>query len=80
MFKPPVEENVDVAVEKFATPWTERSEPGVDVPIPTRPPLLIRKNDDAEEPTASAGLEPRLDVSTENCASGEVVPTPMRPF
>ena len=41
MFQPPVETKLDVAVVKFATPCTEKREPGVEVPMPTRPLLEI---------------------------------------
>ena len=41
MFQPPVETRVEVAVVKFAEPPIEKMEPGVLVPIPTSPLLLI---------------------------------------
>ena len=38
---PPVDTNVVVAVRKFAIPPIEKTVPGVEVPIPTRPLLSI---------------------------------------
>ena len=56
MFQPPVEVRVEVAVVKFADPCTEKREPGVEVPTPTRPLLEITSagveevaNDEGEE-------------------------------
>ena len=41
MFHPPEETSDEVAVVKLATPPTESCEPGVEVPIPTRPLEVI---------------------------------------
>jgi hypothetical protein len=47
---PPVDWKVEVAVVKFAIPCTERSEPGVDVPMPMRPVFVTMKFVALEEP------------------------------
>ena len=39
--RPPVPYSEEVAVVRFVTPCTEKSEPGVEVPIPTRPLFVI---------------------------------------
>ncbi len=52
---PPVEAKVVVAVVKLATPLTEKSVPGVVVPIPTKPELVtVKRVVEAESTTLKA--------------------------
>jgi hypothetical protein len=78
---PPVLYIEEVAVEKLAIPPTESLLPGVDVPTPTLPPLLIMKYVPVDEPTDRSGeFDTPDEPSMENCAQGVEVPIPIRPL
>ena len=65
---------MDVPVEKLATPWMERMEPGVEVPIPTEPFLSTISEVAVDEPTMKAGSPPM--EFTDSLANGVDVPSP----
>ena len=79
---PPVELKVEVPVEKlmpFAVP-IERSEPGVEVLMPTKPALLTMNFVAVDEPITNDGAVPsEAEGLIESCAHGEVVPRPTLP-
>ena len=81
---PPVDWNVEVAVVKFPIPWTERSEPGEVVPMPTEPEAVMTNCVVVPAPLfASAsnnGIVALVEVAcTVNRAVGDVVPIPTLP-
>lgn len=60
----------------YEFPVTASCAEGEVLPIPTRPPLFIRKYVALDEPTANAG--PVIPFGfTESCAHGVVEPTPI---
>src|SRR3989338_780352 len=69
---------VEVPLWKFATPLMENKLPGVVVPIPTFPPLVMMKFVAVEEPMTNEGPVIPLGF-TESWAQGEVVPNPKLP-
>ena len=62
-------------------PETANFADGDVVPIPTLPPLLMRKYVPDDEPTANNGeFATPPPPSSESCAHGVDVPIPMRPL
>ena len=71
---------VEVPAWKLPTPWTERIEPGVVVPMPTRPLFKILKRGELFELVTRKAFVASVEVPvTANLANGDVVPIPTRP-
>ena len=71
-------ENSDTACEVEAAK-IDKSEYGVEVPIPTRPLLATMKFVAVEDPTTNWGVEPMALAFTERRPHGVVVETPSAP-
>ena len=68
--------NVLVPTWKLATPWIAKSEPGVEVPIPTEPFLSTMNDVPVDEPMTNWGT-PAVELM-DSLANGVEVPSPKR--
>ena len=81
-FRPPVEAyKVDVPVEKLATLWMEKMEPGeVVAPTPTLPAWSTINLVPVDEPMTKLGMTPSPTTGLiESFAQGEVLASPRNP-